>query len=218
MTDRLPPEVARTLDRVLRLSIGQGPSRPRIIHESSHYWIIVSGASDATDVVVKLAAPSATMPSFETALAKHVRIQGLAQVTMATMIAADDSCQHVPLRYCVQSRLQGRIWFEMVQAMADTDRAVASGALGDMVGRLHQPMLPAFGALLDPKEPECQVALMDHARAIIPNKKHCDQYIGLLTRNPTLWSGLAAGITHDDLHGYNILVRADGHIAVSGLG
>lgn len=216
MTDLLPAHVMASLAEILGTSTGGNAGHPQVVHAGEGYWVLLCRHCNE-DVVVKLAAKTSVAPSFEAASAKHTLIQRLVGVPMATMIAADDTCSRIPLRYSIQSRLKGRTWFATRGGLGEHESRLVLTDLGEIVGRLHQPILPSFGDLTDPKEPNCAVALETHATKIIANPKLRDQFLRLLSASSGLWAGLKAGITHDDLHGFNILLKTGGTPRVSGV-
>jgi Ser/Thr protein kinase RdoA (MazF antagonist) len=137
---------------------------------------------------------------------------------MAQMIAADDSTSQVPFRYSIQTSLLGEEWFTRRRRVDDADRDRALANLGDVVGRLHQPLLPGFGNLPQPRVSGCLPALLAHARRIIRNDGMGAQFSDLLEANAGLWgSAIPPAITHDDLHGFNVLFHPDRLTEVSGI-
>jgi aminoglycoside phosphotransferase (APT) family kinase protein len=87
------------------------------------------------------------------------------------------------------------------------------------VGRLHLPLLPGFGSLPpEPRETDCLQALLAHARRIIRNDGLASRFSDVLEQNAELWSRpIQPAITHDDLHGFNILFHPERLTEVSGI-
>jgi Ser/Thr protein kinase RdoA (MazF antagonist) len=157
------------------------------------------------------------VPSFQAAKVKHKFIGGLTRLPIATILVADDSGSLVPMRFSVQERLSGEEWFTRREKLSEQDIQEALASLGDVVGRLHRPVLGAFGSLLEPGEASCIDALRDHAMSIVRHKRLRDDFIQLLEDNAELWDDVRPGITHEDLHGFNILFDPLRRTEVSGL-
>lgn len=137
---------------------------------------------------------------------------------MSEMLAADDSMSNVPFRYSVQTELRGEEWFSRRTRLNEAERGRALGHLGEIVGRLHAPTTEKFGLLPGPEAKAALDALENHASRIIQRDDLRDQFIELLHRHGHLWDNVInPGITHDDLHGFNILFDPDQSTVVSAI-
>ena len=217
MTGMVPDDLQGRLNAILELAGVQSTVSQTVLRQSHGYWIISVGTRLGFDVVVKMAAPSSHVPSFEAAKAKHLFIRGLTGLPIATILVADDSRSLVPMRFSVQERLPGEEWFTRREKLSKKELQVALASLGDVVGRLHRPVLDAFGQLPEPGEASCTNALREHTMSIVRNHRLRDNFIQLLEDNAELWNGVRPGITHEDLHGFNILFDPLRRTEVSGL-
>ncbi len=216
MTHSMPKPISEAVDTVVRLATGDGAVDAETLRGDDDYWIVSVGTADDR-LIVKLVASTA-VPSFEAARAKHDLIRHAADIPMSEMIAADDSASHVPFRYSIQTRLSGEEWFTRRGRLDETDRERALANLGDVVGRLHEPKLPAFGTLPGASERHCLAALTTHSRKIIRDERLGARFTELLIRNAELWaSAIQPSITHDDLHGFNVLFHPHRPMDVSGI-
>ena len=213
----VPDELQERLNAILELANLQNNLSQTVLRQSHGYWIISVGTRSGFDVVVKMATPSSHVPSFEAAKAKHLFIRGLTGLPIATILVADDSGSLVPMRFSVQERLSGDEWFTRREKLSTQELQEALASLGDVVGRLHRPALDAFGQLPEPGEACCITALREHSMSIICHKRMRDNFIQLLEDNAELWDGVRPGITHEDLHGFNILFDPLRKTEVSGL-
>ena len=213
----MPEPVLETVEAVVLKATGRRPLDFQSLRRDEDYWIVAVETASGEPLIVKLAS-STSVPSFEVAKAKHDLIRHTAQVPMAEMIAADDSASEMPYRYSVQTRLSGEEWFTRRERLDDADRDRALANLGDVVGRLHRSRMPRFGALPEPRFRGCFPALVAHARRIIRNNELDVRFSDVLQANADLWAGvIQPTITHDDLHGFNVLFRSDLPTEVSGI-
>ncbi|WP_046141032.1 phosphotransferase family protein [Devosia soli] len=216
MTQLMPRAVIEAIENVVRFATGQGASNAEVIHADEDYWIASIGEPSAR-LIVKIAS-SNRVPSFEKAKAKHDFITSTAQVPMARMIAADDGRTRIPFRYSIQTRVLGEEWFTRRSRLDDGDRERALANLGDVVGRLHLPRLSMFGTLPMGQETECLAALLAHCREIIRDQSIRARFTEHLEQNAHLWADvLHPAITHDDLHGFNVLFHPHRPVEVSGI-
>ena len=217
MAQPMPGPVMAAIETIVSRATGSRPRDVESLRCDQDYWIVAVGNRSGERLVVKLAS-SASVPSFEAAKAKHDLIRYAAHVPMAEMIAADDSASDLPFRYSIQTRLSGEEWFTRRGRLDEADRSVALAKLGDIVGRLHLPLLSGFGVMPEPRGHDCLAALIEHARTIIRNKDLGERFGDLLDRNAGLWSNtIRPAITHDDLDGFNVLVHPDQPTEVSGI-
>ena len=217
MDSHVPGKVQDTLIAILEVAGVQSTGQWSVLRQSYDYWIISVEVRSSRGVLVKIAAEDSAIPSFEAARAKNALVRELVEVPVASILVADDSCSHVPMRFSVQELLAGEEWFTRRTKLLPEQQEEALAKLGDVVGRLHRPNLQAFGDLLCPIEEHCVVALKDHARKIIGNERLQGSFLDLLDKAAHLWNNLKPGITHDDLHGFNILFDPNWITEVSGL-
>jgi Ser/Thr protein kinase RdoA (MazF antagonist) len=211
-------DVKEAVDASVRLATGSQVKHFDVLRQDLDYWIVAAdtGAGDA--LVIKLAAPSASVPSFAAAKAKHDLVRGSVEIPMSQMLAGDDSCMVLPFRYSVQTKLFGEEWFTRRGQLDDPTRDRALAALGDVIGRLHTPIMMGFGALPGAEGSDGFGAICERSMSIIRQLQLRDGFLELLMRHERLWSGLVEpGITHDDLHGFNILFHPDRPTEVSGI-
>lgn len=217
MTQTLPEPLIEAVETVLTEATGRGPLDLEILRCDEQYWIVSVGTTPRERLIVKLAS-STNVPSFEAAKAKHDLIRDAADVPMAEMIAADDSASKVPFRYSIQTSLSGEEWFTRRSRLDDADRNRALANLGNVIGRLHSPLLPGFGSLPERLETDCHQALLAHARRIIRDDGLRDRFCDQLEQNAALWVGaIKPAFTHDDLHGFNVLFHPERLTDVSGI-
>jgi hypothetical protein len=216
MNGILPVEVQERVNTILELAGVQNTASQTVLRQSHGYWIISVATRLDFDVVVKMAAPSSHVPSFEAARAKHEIVGGLTGLP-TTIFVADDSGSLVPMRFSVQEGLSEEEWFTRREKLSKQELQEALASLGDVVGRLRRPVLDAFGQLPEPGEASCIDALWEHTMSIARNQRSRENFIQLLEDNAVLWNGLRPGITHEDLHGFNILFDPLRRTEVSGL-
>ncbi|WP_449397185.1 phosphotransferase family protein [Devosia riboflavina] len=217
MLHPLPETVIEALDTIVKSATGSRPVDCANLRKEKDYWIVSVGTNAGDKLIVKISS-SKEVPSFEEAKAKHDLIRQISGIPMAEMIAADDSQSQVLFRYSVQTRLSGEEWFTRRGRLDDGDRERALANLGDVVARLHQPLLPGFGTFAENRGQDCLAGLKDHARRIIREQNHAAWFTELLDRKADLWTGtIMPAITHDDLHGFNVLFHPDRPVEVSGI-
>ena len=217
MTQSMPTPAIEAVEAVVLKVTGRQPTDVHSLRHHEDYWIIGVAAPSVGPLIIKLTS-SVEVPSFESAKAKHDLIRRAAQVPMAEMIAADDSASDIPFRFSLQTRLQGEEWFTRRKRLDEAEFAEAIANLGEVIGRLHLPPLPGFGPLPEPPPGNCLPALIQHSRTIIRNFRLKQRFTDLLEKNADLWSvAIPPAITHDDLHGFNVLFDPARSTKVSGL-
>lgn len=218
MTQAFPSGFEDALSDVVSNAVGGRLRHWKPLAQAAEHWVVRAETTEGDRLVVKLATQLAAVPSFTDAKAKHDLIRRLTAIPMSEMLAADDSISNVPFRYSVQTEMRGEEWFSRRSRLNEAERGRALGHLGEIVGRLHAPTTQKFGLLPSPEVKAALDALENHASRIIQRDDLRDQFIELLHRHGHLWANVIdPGITHDDLHGLNILFDPDQPTAVSAI-
>ncbi|KFL29870.1 hypothetical protein JP75_18395 [Devosia riboflavina] len=218
MTQSFPAGFEDALKYAVSNAVGGHLRHWKPLSKGAEHWVVTAETTKGDRLVVKLATQLAAVPSFTDAKAKHDLIRRLTAIPMSEMLAADDSMSNVPLRYSVQTELRGEEWFSRRWRLNEAERRQALGHLGEIVGRLHAPTREKFGPFTNPEATAALGALESHASRIIQRDDLRDQFIELLHRHGHLWDNVInPGITHDDLHGFNILFDPDQPTVVSAI-
>lgn len=178
------------------------------------------------EVMVKLAGPRAALPCpFERTAALLRRVAATTAVPVVSMIAADTSYRDWPWRYCVYERAPGLPWGELREQLRPEEQAEARRQLGQAVAQLHSVRFEAFGELTDDAAPlpatlvqssaqhmGILAALEARAALRIAVEALRDTFLAALERYAGWFSDVTeARLTHEDLHGWNVLFAQRGN-------
>lgn len=168
------------------------------------------------EVMVKLAGPRAALPCpFERTAALLQRVAATTAVPVVSMIAADTSYRDWPWRYCVYERAPGLPWGELREQLRPEEQADARRQLGQAVAQLHSVRFEAFGELTNEAAPQAAApylaALEARATLRITAAPLRDTFLAALERTADWFSDVTeARLTHEDLHGWNVLFAQRG--------
>ncbi|MGC9358054.1 MAG: phosphotransferase family protein [Anaerolineae bacterium] len=165
----------------------------------------------SVEAVVKLAGPEAPIACpFERAAALHRLVRARTSIPMPEVIGVDVSYQKWPWRYLIKEHVTGDEWVNVRHQMDGEQLVSAYRQLGSAVAELHTIRFPAFGDL----DAEGQVrggqtylaALRERATHFIAGARLRDYFFSVLDQFAPLFDGVDnATLSHEDLHGYNIL-------------
>lgn len=168
------------------------------------------------EVMVKLAGPRAALPCpFERTAALLQRVAATTAVPVVSMIAADTSYRDGPWRYCIYKRAPGVPWGEIREQLTPEEQADARRQLGQAVAQLHSVRFEAFGELTNEAAPQAVTpylaALKARAALRITAGPLRDTFLAALERYADWFSDVTeARLTHEDLHGWNVLFEQRG--------
>ena len=171
------------------------------------------------EVMVKLAGPRAALSCpFERTAALLQRVAATTTVPVVSVIAADTSYRDWPWRYCIYERAPGLPWGELREQLTPAEQTDARRQLGHAVAQLHSVRFEAFGELTDEAQvqPAAQrmgvlAALKARAALRITAAPLRDTFLAALERYVDWFSDVTeARLTHEDLHGWNVLFAQRG--------
>lgn len=181
------------------------------------YWVLtVQLGHPHLEVMVKLAGPQAALACpFERTAALLRRVAATTTVPVVSMIAADTSYRDWPWRYCIYERAPGLPWGELRERLTPEEQADARRQLGQAVAQLHSVRFEAFGELTDDAQvqaaPAYLAALEARAALRITAGPLRDTFLAALERYADWFSDVTeARLTHEDLHGWNVLFAQQG--------
>ncbi len=139
------------LAALLRATLGSSIAlvNYHVAHRRDDYAVvIVTLASPARDVVVKLAGPRAPIacPFDRTATIVDL-VRSQTPVPTFDVLAADVSYRDWPWRYMVTTHLPGTVWAEVSAQLTTDTHHQAYRDLGQAVAHLHRIAFPAFGEI-----------------------------------------------------------------------
>ncbi len=176
----------------------------------------------ALEVMLKLAGPQAALDCpFERTAALLQRVASATTVPVSAIIAADTSYREWPWRYCIYERVPGVLFGPIRERLSPEERASVLRQLGDATAQLHGLRFPAFGSLTDTAQVEATAsflaapgyltALRERASAFIKAAPLRDYFMAAVERNSEWFRDVTeARLTHEDLHGWNILLAQQG--------
>lgn len=189
--------------RLMRLEVRKRMFDYRVVLvelDAPHLWL-----------VAKLAGPGAALACpFERTAALLELVRKRTRVPVAEVMAVDARFERWPWRYLLTTCLPGVQWVKAREQMDDSERNVAYAQMGEAAAGLHALQFPGFGELspnLDsPADCGFLAAWQVRAEDFIPDEGHRAAFLAALEPRSGLFAELGpAGLTHEDLHGYNIL-------------
>ncbi len=184
------------------------------------YWVLRAG-QPGTQVIIKLAGADADEPSFERAAAIHRLVRTSTNTPMADFLLADDSFRSVPFRFSVQKAVEGESWFCFIEKSDPLAQEEGRRSIGAAVSQLHALSFGGFGEFGRTGEP---LLAPSHAEALLSRAHQrltppcAERFAQVVESNRGLLDSLATGtLCHDDLHGFNILVRGGPKPAVQAI-
>jgi aminoglycoside phosphotransferase (APT) family kinase protein len=192
------------------------------LHRDDYAVVIVTLASPAQDVVVKLAGPRAPIacPFDRTATIVDL-VRSQTPVPTFDVLAADVSYRDWPWRYMVTTHLPGTVWAEVsAQLMADSHHQ-AYRDLGQAVAHLHRIAFPAFGEIDADGDVRADAPLLEalerRAERRVADPRHVALFASVLRDRASLFDHAPEpALCHEDLNPSNILLHQEGsswHIA-----
>jgi len=177
--------------------------------------VIVTLASPARDVVVKLAGPRAPIacPFDHTATIIDL-VRSQTPVPTFDVLAADVSYHDWPWRYMVTTYLPGTVWAEVNAQLTADSHHQAYQDLGQAVAHLHCIAFPAFGEIDADGGVRADTSLLEalgrRAARRIADPRHVALFVSVLHDRATLFDHAPEpALCHEDLNPSNILLHQE---------
>jgi fructosamine-3-kinase len=184
----------------------------KIANQQHHYLVLIARLRHpAIQVVIKFAGPGAQMAGTFDRTAFINRLVALnTTIPMPEILAIDMSYQRWPWRYLIRTYIPGQEWAAVRQRMNSTELSGAYQQIGYAVAQLHAIHFPGFGELgIDGSVgggKSFLAELYNRARSCVTKAQLQSLFFSVLDKNQALFTDIRqASLTHEDLHGYNIL-------------
>jgi fructosamine-3-kinase len=185
----------------------------RRVKRASDYWVLLARIErPEIRVVIKLAGDRPPYPcEFERSAAIYRRVATHTEIEMPEIYAVDETGREWPGRYMIKTYIEGVEWARLRGELGAGEHAAAQAQLGRAVAQLHAMQFAAFGELgadgeLGQGGGSLLNALAARARTWIADRELLAFFLATLDGEAGLFGEeCQASLTHEDLHGHNIL-------------
>lgn len=188
-----------------------------VVTDLDYSVLIASLSHPNLKVVIKLAGPNASRTcAFERTAAIYRLIAAQTSIPVPEVIATDETCQKLPMRYAILTYIPGQEWAAVSRQMNPAEQKKAYEQIGTAVASLHQIRFDDFGDLNSAGQVQAANGYGDAVRyraaQLIKNPQACDYFLNAFERHAHAFRSLpGAALSHEDLHPHNILFRLQHH-------
>jgi Ser/Thr protein kinase RdoA (MazF antagonist) len=218
VSETLPKEVNGQVRRLLQHTFGSAcePAEMRVGNRRHDYLVLLARLRHPDlEVAIKLAGPEAPyVYPFDRTAMLHRLVAARTSIPMPDILAVDVSYERWPWRVLIKTYIPGEPWYAVHPRLAADELRAAYEQIGRAAAEIHSIGFPHFGELradgrVDGNATVFLPVLAARARQIIRSARLSDLFVSLLEERGELFADVGTpGLCHEDLHGYNILFRA----------